>query len=149
MPITDEQVATLHAQLAGRIDEHERLLDQLTTEEAQSGYITLVTAAFFEAVDRKFIINDTAADEAEIIEFIAYQRSAHPIAAEQLDPSVAEDVILHALGKGSIGEDVDAETLLGTKILLLAALIGEADLGEAELEKFLVKARSEADAHMG
>ncbi|TDC55314.1 hypothetical protein E1281_13080 [Actinomadura sp. KC345] len=131
------------------MDEHERRLDQLETEEEQAGYIALVTAAFFEAVDRKFIVNDQVAEEAEIIEFIAYQRSAHPIAAEQLDPSVAEQVLLHALGKGSIGEDVDGETLLGTKILLLAALTAEADLTDAELETFLVKARAEADEHIG
>ncbi|GAA0597869.1 hypothetical protein [Actinomadura livida] len=149
MPITDNQIATLRAQLAGRMDEHERLLDQLDTEESQTGYIALVTAAFFEAVDRRFIVNDKVVDDAEVIEFIAYQRSAHPVAAEQMDPTVAEQVVLHALGKGSISQDVDGETLLGTKILLLAALTAEADLSESELESFLAKARAEADEHIG
>lgn len=149
MPITDEQVATLHAQLAGRTEEHERRLDQLETEEAQAGYIALVTAAFFEAVDRRFITNDKVADRAEVIEFIAYQRSAYPIAAEQFDPTVAEQAVLHALGKGSISEDVDGETLLGVKILVLAALTAEADYSEAELDGFLAKARAEANAHIG
>ncbi|MEU8799790.1 hypothetical protein [Spirillospora sp. NPDC048819] len=149
MPITDHQLATLRAQLAGQMDEHERLLDQLETEESQAGYIALVTAAFFEAVDRKFIINDKVADDAEVIEFIAYQRSAHPVAAEQMDPTVAEQVVLHALDKGPISEDIDGETLLGTKILLLAALMAEADLGESELDIFLAKARAEADEHVG
>jgi hypothetical protein len=149
MPITDEQVAVLRAQLAGRSDEHKRLLNRLDTPEAQSGYIALVTGAFFEAVDRRFITKDKVADNSEVIDFIAYQRSAHPVAAEQLDPDVAEQVVLHALGKGSISEDVDGETLLGTKILLLAALTADADLSEAELEAFLAKARTEADAHIG
>lgn len=149
MPITNDQVATLRAQLAGRMDEHERRLDRLITDEDQAGYIALVTAAFFEAVDRRFITNDKAADDSEVIEFIAYQRSAHPIAAEQLDPSVAEQMILHALGKGTISNDIDGETLLGTKILLLAALTTDADHSEDELEAFLAKARAEADAHIG
>ncbi|MFS2294111.1 MAG: hypothetical protein FWJ90_15685 [Actinomadura sp.] len=148
MPITDNQVATLRAQLTGRMDEHERLLDQLDTEEAQAGYIALVTAAFFEAVDRRFIVDEKVADRAEVIDFIAYQRSAHPIAAEQLDPTIAEQVILHALGKASIGDEVDGETLLGTKILLLAALTADADFTETELETFLAKARAEANEHI-
>lgn len=149
MKITDDQVATLRAQLAGQTDEYERRLDGLTTEESQSGYTTLVTAAFFEAVDRRFTSGKRVADEREVIDFIATKREINPPAAELLDPSVAEQVLLHALGKGSISRSIDAETLMGTQVLLLAALIGEADLSEAELEDFLAKARAEADAHIG
>ena len=149
MKITDDQVATLRAQLAGRTDEYVRRLDELVTEEAQNGYTTLVTAAFFEAVDRRFINNGETASESEVIDFIATKREINPVAAEQLDPSIAEQVLLHALGKGSISQDVDGDTLMGTQVLLLAALIGEADLSEAELETFLTKARNEADAHIG
>lgn len=149
MKITNEQVATLRAQLAGRTDEYVRRLEELDTEEAQSGYTTLITAAFFEAVDRRFVTNGKVADNSEVIDFIAVKREINPAAAEQLDPSVAEQVLLHALGKGSISRDIDSDTLMGTQVLLLAALIGEADLSEEELETFLTKARAEADEHIG
>jgi len=147
MAITDDQVATLRAQLTGQNEEHVRLLNQLDTDEAQSNYVTLVTGAFFEAVDRKFIVNGKVADNAEIINFIAYQREIHPDSADALDPQAAEMVILHALGKGSI-ESLDGETILGTQILLLAALVGEARFSDDELDAFLAKARAEADKRL-
>lgn len=148
MKITDDQIATLHAQLTGQTTEYERRLDALTTEEAQKGYTTLVTAAFFEAVDRRFTSGKSGAHESEIIDFIATKREMNAAAAELLDPSVAEQVLLSALGKGSIDRSIDADTLMGTQVLLLAALIGEADLSDTELEDFLAKARAEADAHI-
>jgi len=146
--ITDEQVATLRAQLAGQTDEYVRRLDELKTEESQAGYATLVTAAFFEAVDRRFVTDDGVASTGEIIDFIATKREINPIAAERLDPKIAEQVLLHALGKGSISPDIDRDTLMETQVLLLAALVGEAELSETELDAFLVKARAEANEHL-
>ncbi|RKS67693.1 hypothetical protein BZB76_6899 [Actinomadura pelletieri DSM 43383] len=148
MKVSDQQLATLRALLLGQMDEHERLLDQLKTKDEQTGYIALTTAAFFEAVDRKFAAGNSVAGLPEVIEFVAHQRSAHPVAAEQLDPGIAEQVLMHAIGKGTISDDIDGETLLGTKILLLAALNAEADLDEAEVDGFLAKARAEADEHL-
>ncbi|MEU8804813.1 hypothetical protein [Spirillospora sp. NPDC048819] len=148
MAITDDQVATLRAQLAGHHEEHVRRLDGLDTEEAKSGYTTLVTAAFFEAVDRKFIVNDKVAEAADVIDFVAYQREIHPDSADQLDPHAAEMVILDALGKGSI-DNIDSERLFGTQILLLAALVGDARFSDDDLDAFLAKARTEADKHLG
>ena len=72
MPVTDEQVATLHAQLAGHLDEHERLLGELD-REAAPGYNALVTAAFSGAVVKRFP-TDAALDT--VIEFVADIRSA-------------------------------------------------------------------------
>jgi hypothetical protein len=45
MPATDEQEATLHAQLAGNFDEYVRLLDSLDPAAARTGYSALVSAA--------------------------------------------------------------------------------------------------------
>ena len=147
MAITDDQVATLRAQLAGQHEEHVERLDRLDTAEAQSNYVTLVTGAFFEAVDRKFIVNGKVAEDAEVIEFIAHQREIHPESADALDPQAAEMVILDALGKGSM-ESLDGETIFGTQILLLAALVGEARFSDDELDAFLAKARAEADKQL-
>lgn len=148
MEITDDQVATLRAQLAGHHEEHVRRLEELDTEEAKNGYATLVTAAFFEAVDRKFIVNDKVAEDADVINFVAHQRETHPNSADQLDPHAAEMVILDALGKGSI-DDINSESLFGTQILLLAALVGEARFTDDDLDAFLAEARTEADKHLG
>ncbi|RKS67699.1 hypothetical protein BZB76_6824 [Actinomadura pelletieri DSM 43383] len=148
MKVTDEQVATLRAQLSGDTDEYVQRLDEITSPESQTSYTTLITAAFFEAVDRHFVVNGKAADDRDIIDFVATKREINPIAAEQLDPTVAEQVLAHALGKGSIPTEIDSDTLMQTQVLLLAALIGEADLSDSELETFLSKARAEADEHL-
>jgi hypothetical protein len=68
MPVTDEQVATLHAQLAGHLDEHKRLLGELDREAARRGYNALVTAAFSVTVVKRFP-KDTEPGTA--IEFVA------------------------------------------------------------------------------
>lgn len=148
MAVTDEQVAALRAQLQGKSDEHLRWLDQLEQRGETDGYVALVTGAFFEAVDRRFIQDGKVAEEPEVIEFIAATRAAHPNVADELDPSVAEPVLLHALGKGSV-QGIDGAKVFKTQILLMGALVGDADLDEAELEAFLAKARAEADAHLG
>ncbi|TDC38732.1 hypothetical protein E1281_39030 [Actinomadura sp. KC345] len=147
MAVTDEQVAALRAQLQGRSDEHVRWLDHLEETGATDGYVALVTGAFFEAADRRFLEDDQVAEESEIVEFVAVTRAAHPNVADDLDPSVAERVLLHALGKGSV-QGIDGGKVLATQLLLMGALISEADLNEAELETFLTKARGEADAHL-
>jgi hypothetical protein len=54
MPVTDEQEATLHAQLAGNFDEYVRLLDSLDPVAARTGYSALVSAAFSLAADERF-----------------------------------------------------------------------------------------------
>jgi hypothetical protein len=54
MTVTDDQVAVLRAHLAGDYDEHRRLLAGLDSRGALGGYTALVTAAFVEAVDRRF-----------------------------------------------------------------------------------------------
>lgn len=148
MTVTDDQVAALRAQLLGNSDEHANLLDRIEEAGATEGYVILVTAAFFEAVDRRFFRDNKAADEAEVIEFIAAIRGNNPDVAADLDPSVSEPTLLHALGKGSV-QGIDGGRLFATRILLLAALIGKAEFSETELDAFLAKARTEADARLG
>jgi hypothetical protein len=54
MAVTDHQVATLRAQLAGNLDEHKRLRRQLDRAADGRAYSALVTSAFYEAVKRRF-----------------------------------------------------------------------------------------------
>ena len=54
MTVTDEQVATLRAQVEGKLDEHKRLLAQLDPATARTGYAALIAAAFSLAVNSRF-----------------------------------------------------------------------------------------------
>jgi hypothetical protein len=54
MPVSDKQAATLRAQLAGDLEQHKRLLDELDNHDDGRAYVTLTNAAFFEAVGRRF-----------------------------------------------------------------------------------------------
>ena len=147
MTVTDDHVAALRAQLRGDSDEHVRFLNRIEETETTEAYVIFVTAAFFEAVDRRFFRDNKAADETEIIEFIAMIRGSNPDVANDLDPSISEPILLHALGKGSI-QGIEGGRLFATRILLLAALVGKAEFSERELDAFLAKARTEADARL-
>ncbi|GAA4983517.1 hypothetical protein [Actinopolymorpha pittospori] len=81
--VTAEQVAALRALLAGDLEEHVRLRDQLDREAAATGYTALLAAAFFEAVDRRFGQDGASADMAA---FVSDVRSRTTAAAESIDP---------------------------------------------------------------
>jgi hypothetical protein len=144
MAVTEDQVAALRAQLAGNFDEHKRLLEQLDPVAAQTGYTALIAAAFFEAVDRRFAENGAAAGDADVIEFVGSLRSRADDAAEKIDPSIAERLIHHSLGRGSIS-DIDDKTVVRTQMLVLAGLIADAQLSDAELDEFMAEVRTVAE----
>src|SRR5258708_32064689 len=86
MPVTDEQEATLHAQLAGKLDEHKRLLDALDPVAARTGYSALVSAAFTIAATSRF---PEGTPVAGVIEYVGDVRSRTEGSA-QMDPLIAE-----------------------------------------------------------
>lgn len=141
MPVTTDQVATLRAYLAGDFDSHKRLFGQLDRTAAQTGYTALLTAAFFEAVDRRFAQNGTT---AAVVEFVADVRARHLKRADELEPHVAERLILAILTDEDI-DDLDTEAKIQTQIILLYALIADERLDDAGLDEFLVEARKLAD----
>jgi hypothetical protein len=140
MPVTDEQEATLHAQLAGKSDEHVRLLDQLDPVAARAGYSTLVSAAFFLAADKRFPEGTPA---AAIIEYVADVRARSDRTAK-VDPVVAERVLL-AVNTDEEIADIDASDSFRTQLVLLAALIADAQLDAPALDAFMLRARRLAD----
>ncbi|MGP4028375.1 hypothetical protein [Actinomadura sp. 3N407] len=148
MPITDEQVAVLRAQLAGNREEHLRLMEQLASDEANVYYTALVAAAFIEAAERHFIEDGKTADESNVIDFVAQVRERGDESSEIINPHIAESMILDLLGKGTM-VDADADTKFGHQIVLLAALVGEEQFTSAELDAFLLRARSLADELLG
>lgn len=140
MPVTDEQEATLHAELAGKFDEYERLLDSMDPVAARTGYRMLVSAAFFLAAEERFPEGSPTAD---IIEYVADVRARSDRTAE-IDPVIAERVLL-AVGTDEEIDDIDARISYQTQGFLLAALIADASLGAQELDHFMLRARRLAD----
>jgi hypothetical protein len=141
MPVTDHQVATLRALLAGDLDEHGRLRAQLDQDADREGYSALIAAAFFLAADRRFARAHT---RAEITEFVAAARATSADAAQQIDPRLAERMI-SAVFEDEDMHDVPGQTLLETQVMLLAALVSEAWPDAAELDAFLADSRKLAD----
>ncbi|MGW2308390.1 hypothetical protein [Actinomadura luteofluorescens] len=144
MAVTDKQAATLHAQLAGRIEDHNRLFEELTPEEVGYEYSALIAAGVFEAIGRRFIRGEETASDQEVTKFVADLRSRTPAAAENLDPVVAERLIRHSLGRGDI-DDIDRKIFFGAQIIVLGGLVADEDFGEAELDSFMATVRETAD----
>jgi CelD/BcsL family acetyltransferase involved in cellulose biosynthesis len=140
MPVSDEQFATLSAQLAGRFDEHKRLLDGLDPIAARTGYSALVSAAFSVAVDRRFAEDGGV---GRVVEFVSDVR-ARSEATAQIDPRTAERVILAVYTNEQI-DDIDPRTSFETQLVLLAALIADAGYDAPALDEFLAEARQVAD----
>ena len=140
MPVTDEQEATLHAQLAGKFDEYERLLGSMDPVAARAGYRALVSAAFFLAAEERFPEGSPAAD---IIDYVADVRARSDRTAE-IDPVIAERVLL-AVSTDEEIDDIDARVSFQIQGFLLAALIADASLDAQELDHFMLRARRLAD----
>ena len=138
MSVTDDQVAALRAQLAGDHDEHRRLLADLDSRGALSGYTALVTAAFIQAVDRRF--GPEHRDDGAVTAFIADVRSRFPGADDDIDPAAAERVVRRALGRGSLS-DLDGPAIRRTERLLLPVMVAGELLDDEGLDRFLADAR--------
>ncbi|HZB32801.1 MAG TPA: hypothetical protein VE465_21765 [Streptosporangiaceae bacterium] len=141
MPVTADQVATLRAYLKGDFGEYERLVDQLDSGAARTGYSVLLAAAFFKAVDRRFAENGT---DADVVEFVGHVRARSERLGDKIDPRIAERLIRAVYTDEDI-DDIDGETVIGTQFLLLAALVVDERLDEAGLDRFLAEARALAD----
>lgn len=141
MPVTDEQVAPLRAQLSRQHEEFLRLFGLLNKEAKNTGYRTLVSAAFVVAAQRRFSRKTSTAD---IIEFVGRVRSRSPHVADQVDPVIAERVISAVFTEQSL-DDIDPRTSWETQSILMAAIVGDEQLDPAGLEAFLDEARKLAD----
>jgi hypothetical protein len=141
MPVTDEQVAPLRAQLAGQPEEHLRLFNLLDQNAKNTGYQALVSAAFVTAVQRRFA---PEASQGEVVEFVGSVRSRSPQVADKIDPVIAERVVMGVLADDSL-DDVDARKSFETQLVLMAAIVGGENLDDAGLDAFLAQARKLAD----
>jgi hypothetical protein len=139
MPVADAQVAILRALLSQDWEEHQRLLDQLDGWEAKRSYSLMVTSAFMEATKQRF----NRKPRREIIEWVADIRARRD-RNDEIDPNVAERLLLWSFGKGSV-DDLDEKIVFGHQIMLVALLLAEQNLDAEGLEAFLQQARDFAD----
>jgi hypothetical protein len=137
VPVTDEHVAALRAQLAGNHEEHKQLLRELDAAGSMHDYMGLISAAFLEAVDRRF---KDATLPAAVIEWISDVRAQSDAASQAINPSIAERVILKALGHGEI-TDISGTDVRQVMRVLLPILIADEHLSDADLDGFLTAAR--------
>lgn len=139
--ISTEQVTALRALLTKNFDEHHQVIAQIKQTGGLTGYYELVTAAFFEAVDRRFGAQYNLPD---IVKYVAEVRTRLRDPDRGIDPNVAERLIRKALGEGTTG-GIDKGTLLRTESVLLAMLVMDEQFDDAALDAFLAEARALAD----
>ena len=136
MVVSEQQVAALRALLTKDFEEHTRRTRQLD-DDGMRDYMTLDSAAFFEAADRRFANADLP---AAVIEFIGKVRSRNAQAAEKIDPVLTERVILKALGHGSIS-DLPGREIRRVQNLMLPGLVDDERLDAAGIDALLATAR--------
>ena len=141
MAVSDAQVATLRAQLAGHLDEHLDLLGQIDSAPDRQAYSALVVASFCEAVERRF---GKDSEVAEVVGFIANVRASCESAAQKIDPRTAERLITAVYTNQDVS-DVSPGQKKDLYVLLLPALIGDEQFSEAGLDEFLGDSRRLAD----
>jgi hypothetical protein len=99
-------------------------------------------AAFTCAVHRRFGGGHTF---PEIVQFVAAERLRLDDPNGDIDPAIAERLILTVLGVGSVeGTDEDAKGFAQQSLLI--ALVRDEDLDDAGLDQFLEEARNVAAA---
>jgi hypothetical protein len=141
MSVGDSQVAALRALLIGNFAEHTRLT-RLLDDDGMRDYVMLVSAAFLDAVDRRFAGADLP---ASVTDFVGQVRSRNDTAADSIDPVIAERVILRALGQGSLS-DVSGRQIRQAQNLLLPLLVHDERLDNAGIDEILASARALAQA---
>lgn len=131
MAVTDEGVTALRAYLGRELDLHEQLYERLDKTSVKTGYMAMIAAGFFEAVDRRFAKSGTVAD---VIDFVGDLCSRSEALGDAIDPHVPERLIRHSLGQGSIA-DLDDETVADTQFFLLTGLVADERFDDAGLDR--------------
>ncbi|MCP9948664.1 hypothetical protein [Actinomadura madurae] len=130
----------MRALLTRRNDDYRELSKQIETEDDCEGFARLLFGAFFEAVDRRFAREGDAA----IIEFVADMRAENLHLLDDINPSVAEQMIAYTLGRGEIG-NIDGATKNSHLIAILIHLTGDLRPDGAALDRLLATARRDAE----
>jgi hypothetical protein len=147
MPISDDQVATIHAFLSAQNERFQRLNQALGGSPAdRKGYLVLIFATFVEAVGHRFAAETP---QAEIIEYVADVRARSADAADRIDPDKAERVIRAVFDDGVPLDDVDAGERTELEMVLALAIVSDAGVTGTDLDGFLDRARKRGEEILG
>ncbi|TYK47121.1 hypothetical protein [Actinomadura decatromicini] len=137
--MTADHVAPIRAMLTGDIEGYKRMSQQITDPAGSRALGALITVSFFRAGEQRFK-GGTAADVTAFVEDLRTRRGL----ANEVDPQIAERLLLATFTDEEI-DDISAEAQGDHFGVLLAGLIADADLSEAQLDAFLEDARKSAD----
>lgn len=108
---TSEPVAALTCLMAGQVPAHDRRVQRFTEADRQH-YLDLLSALFVLCADRRFRRHDQGA----VIRFVASVRERLDPDRTLVDPTVAENLLLAALGGHdtlpATAENITVQTLL-------------------------------------
>jgi hypothetical protein len=140
MPVNDKHCAALHAFLSGRTEEHERLVDAMDPADANKHYSLLITAALIEMAEKRFIRDGKYVPQNEIIEYVAFARGKSDDFAEDVDPRVAERVLLTVLDQGDL-DGIDNDQVVQAQLYMLTSLVHDEQFSDEELASLVEAAR--------
>lgn len=141
MTVTDDQMWWLRAYLRGDLDEVHRLHAQAASRAESAGIGALVYAAFVVAARRTFA---TGWARADVTQFISRVRRVLAERSEDLDPVVAEQEMLSALGEKPARRG-GVKSRGRAQFILLNALVQGLNLSDPDVAGLLNQARSLAD----
>lgn len=140
--VTDQHVAVLRAYLAGDFDKFRQINGNFGEGvDSWEGDGVLLSAAFFEAVDRRFTKSHTL---AEVIVFVSSVRARFEETGTNIDPRAAERLILSALGDDD-ADDLDGQAVVAAQTAMLPGLVAGDNGRPVDVDGLLVEARQLAD----
>jgi hypothetical protein len=139
--VTADAMEAMRAYLKGDADGYRRMVDRLDPA-AKKAHGQLIGASFYIAANRRFAASHS---NAQVVEFVGDLRARSDRLAEDIDPRQAERLIRASAFTDESVDDIDN----GLYSLLLAGLIADEQLTDADLETFLEEARELADEWLG
>jgi hypothetical protein len=142
MPVTGLEAAMLRAQIVGDDEGAQRAFgQQVAASRDVSGLAVLVYAAFVIVARRMFAAGWT---RAGVIRYVGRVRALLSERPGLLDPRVAEDELLSAVG-GQAPVEHEAGAVAAARLFLLDALVVSLNLGDEAIDELLDEARDSAD----
>jgi hypothetical protein len=140
MKVTAEQIKAMRHLLSGDVEGYEQLQAGLDPNTSPSNG-ALISATFFTAAERRFTESSTRTD---VVEFVGNLRARSDRLAADLDPRVAERLLLATFTDEEI-DDIGPEVRGQHCFLLLGGLAADADYSESELDDLLATSLSLAN----
>ena len=143
-PAIDKAVTMTRALITDDMDTYRRLNAGLNSDETHA-FVTVFTAALYEAANDKFGKNHTVAD---VIEFVAEARAQY-VGTETVSAEDAELVIREVLGEDGLTDSMSTDTRGQAQTAMLIAIVRDSELSSAEIDDLLDAAAQQARSFFG